>query len=237
MLFVHEIEQQSLSFWQLSPLSAHPQIWFTHCCEQQVEGSLQLLPSSVQDGCEVAHVDVFVSHTSVPQQSPSLPQPAPTSAQPQLPLTQRSEQHSDGSAQEVPSTLQLFTQVLLPGSHRSVPQQSALDSQVSPVPRQPQVLLVGSHRRAPQQSALLEQALPLWAQAQVLLLGSHRSAPQQSALVLHVWEERAQPQVWFTHWDEQQSDADAQVRPSARQAPPSLVPPSPPPPPPQVKLV
>jgi hypothetical protein len=225
----HDSVQQSLAVWHGSPVSAQPHVLFTHCDEQHVEASVQPFPSSVQVDCAVAQVDVLVSHTSRPQQSASLPHPALSAAQPHVPSTHRLEQHSEASRHDVPSTLHWFTHVLLVVSQRSVPQQSALDVQSSPAARHPHVLVVVSHNRAPQQSALLEHGLPVSAQAHVLLVASQSRAPQQSALLVHPWKASAQPHVWFTHCDEQHCTAFMQVRPSSRQAPPSLVPPSAPP--------
>lgn len=185
---------------------------------------MQLSPSSMHVESDVAHSPVLGSQTRTPQQSPSLVQSAPRSAHPQVALTHSSEQQSDAPSQGDPSVLHTLAQVALSGSHRSVPQQSALLWQGSPAPRQSHVLLVGSHRSAPQQSALLAQGLPLSAHAHVSLFGSHNSAPQQSALVPHPWPASAQPHVWFTHCSVQQSEALWQPSPSSRHAPPSAPP-------------
>jgi hypothetical protein len=216
---VQDALQQSLSNWHISVVSAQPQSALTHWREQQSVGLTHAAPSRLHV-LATPHVSEFGSQTSAPQQSMLVAQLSPKFAHPQTPLTHWSEQHSDGSKHDVPSTLQLLVHVLLFGSQRRVPQHSLLSVQEAPTSWQAQVPVFVSHRRAPQQSALFEQEPPMFAQAHVWLVESRRRAPQQSPLFAHVSPENAQPHVPLTHWKSQQSFADVHDRPSSLQLPP-----------------
>ena len=156
-----------------------------------------------------------------PQQSPSLVQPSSSPAQPQRLLTHWSEQHSDGSSQGLPSSVQVAAQRPLDGSHSRVPQQSALDWQASPSAWHWHVNDVVSQRSAPQQSESVLHVPPDSLHAHRLLVGSHSSAPQQSPLDVQPSPATAQPHVPSTQSSEQHWSAELHVMPSSRQAPPA----------------
>jgi hypothetical protein len=102
---------------------------------------------------EREHRHVFDPVSQAPvQQSLSVWQPAAAVAQPQVELTHWPVQQSEAPTQDCPSSLQMFEHVFDVGSQRRLPQQSASDAQLVPVPSQPHSCVFTSQRDAPQQS-------------------------------------------------------------------------------------